>query len=109
MIILQKLEAAKASLNDAKIERESAEAEARHQRDKVDGLMARIDELESASRQDLETRRRLEDDVETIMRALRKEEEERDQETAEFNRQKREDEATWRRQLESKDRVSVRD
>lgn len=93
-------------MHDAKIERESAEAEARHQRDKVDSLMARIDELEGASRQDLETRRRLEDDIETIMRALRKEEEERDQEQVEFNRQKREEEARWGRLLESKDRVS---
>lgn len=102
----QKADGAKASLNDAKIQRESAEAEARHQRERVEDLKARIAELEDTSRQDLEARRRLEDDVETIMRALRKEEEERDLEQVEFNRQKREDDARWNRQLESKDRVT---
>lgn len=50
-------------------------------------------------------RRRIEDEVEELMRALRKEEEERDLDQQEWNRQRLEEDTRWQRIFDTKDRV----
>lgn len=62
--------------------------------------------MEEKSRADLEAKRRLEDEAVEIMRALRKEEEERDLDRQEWNRQRRDEEHKWQRSLDTATKVS---
>lgn len=71
----------------------------------MEELSLRTAELEEKTKADVEVKRRLEDEAVEIMRALRKEEEERDLDRQEWNRQRRDEEHKHQRSLEAQSKV----
>lgn len=62
--------------------------------------------MEESSRSELAARRSVEDEADALTIALRREEEERDLDSQEFSKQRREDQAKWDRMMEKKEKVS---
>ncbi|KAK4701233.1 MFS transporter, PHS family, inorganic phosphate transporter, partial [Phenoliferia sp. Uapishka_3] len=100
----EKLATTKSRLSELTIQHESLTTEGKFLRERVEDLALELASVEEKWRGDREERRRLEDEVEELVRALRKEEEERDLDQQEWNRQREDEERKWDRVFEEKER-----
>jgi predicted nucleic acid-binding Zn-ribbon protein len=89
----QKLNSHKSRLSDLQIQHESLSTSSSFLTSKVEDLALANAKLEERARSDQEEKRRLQDEAEEIMNALRKEEEERDEDAERFAREREELEA----------------
>lgn len=104
---LQKLNSAKTRLNEITIQHESGTTENKFLRDKVEELALQTAELEEKGRGAQEARSKIESQMEEVVRALRKEEQERELDQKEWRRQRQEEEKKYQKAIDTNSRVST--
>ncbi|BGP20757.1 hypothetical protein JCM10213v2_008920 [Rhodosporidiobolus nylandii] len=96
----EKLNTSKTRLSELTIQHESLSTENTFLSSKVEDLALANAKLEERTRADVGEKQRLQDEAEEIMRALKREEEEHDEDVREAERKRREFEGKWQREVE---------
>lgn len=101
----QKLATSKSEHGDLKVQHESAQTEVKFLRDKVEDLAMRHAEMEERRRTDSDLCRRLEDQLAELEKQLDDEKDDREQDAARFQKEKRDQRATYQQAADATQKV----